>query len=42
VAWRVEPRVFVFLALDGSRLAPAWLPKDQVGGQRAEQFGPDY
>ena len=24
VAWRVEPRVFVFLAFDGTRLAPAW------------------
>jgi hypothetical protein len=24
VAWRVEPRVFVALAFDGTRLAPAW------------------
>jgi hypothetical protein len=41
VACRVEPRVFVPLAFDGTRLAPAWPLGDWVGGQGAEQFGPD-
>jgi hypothetical protein len=41
VAWRVEPRVFVSLAFDGTRLAPVWPLGDQVGGQGAKQFGPD-
>ena len=41
VAWRVEPRVFISLAFDGTRLAPVWPLGDQVGGQGAAQFGRD-
>jgi|ERR1035437_2329301 hypothetical protein len=40
VAWRVEPRVFVFLAFDGAWLAPAWLLGDQVGGQAVSNSWP--
>ena len=41
MAWRTEPRIFVFDTFDRAGFTPSWSLGHQIGGQRSEQLGPE-